>query len=62
MPAAHSAGAACYADTAFFAKADVPHGKVEQATYKNYAGVEKANARLPAAGLFGQRRSIRSYI
>ena len=28
-------------DAAFFAKADVPHGKVEQATYKNYAGAEK---------------------
>jgi enterochelin esterase family protein len=30
-----------YTDTAFFAKTDVPHGKVEQATYKNYAGVDK---------------------
>jgi enterochelin esterase-like enzyme len=30
-----------YADPAFFAKADVPHGKVEQANYKNYAGVDK---------------------
>lgn len=30
-----------YADQAFFAKADVPHGKVAQASYKNYAGVEK---------------------
>jgi enterochelin esterase family protein len=30
-----------YTDTAFFAKTDVPHGKVEQVTYKNYAGVEK---------------------
>jgi hypothetical protein len=30
-----------YADTAFFAKSDVPHGKVEQTTYKNYAGVDK---------------------
>ncbi len=29
------------ADVAFFANADVPHGKVEQASYKNYAGVEK---------------------
>ena len=28
-------------DAAFFAKVDVPHGKVEQATYKNYAGVDK---------------------
>lgn len=28
-------------DAAFFAKADVPHGKVEQPTYKNYAGVDK---------------------
>jgi len=30
-----------YADKDFHAKADVPHGKVEQATYKNYAGVDK---------------------
>jgi enterochelin esterase-like enzyme len=30
-----------FTDAAFFAKADVPHGKVEQATYKNYAGVDK---------------------
>src|SRR5271170_24760 len=30
-----------YADLAFFAKADVPHGKVQQANYKNYAGVDK---------------------
>ena len=30
-----------YTDVAFFAKADVPHGKLEQATYKNYAGVDK---------------------
>jgi enterochelin esterase-like enzyme len=30
-----------YADTAFFAKADVPHGKVDQVTYKNYAGIDK---------------------
>lgn len=29
------------ADTSFYAKADVPHGKVEQANYRNYAGVEK---------------------
>ncbi len=29
-----------YADAAFFAKADVPHGKVGQATYKNYKGAE----------------------
>jgi enterochelin esterase-like enzyme len=28
-------------DAAFFAKVDVPHGKVEQATYKNYAGDDK---------------------
>ena len=28
-------------DAAFFAKADVPHGKVEQATYRNYAGADK---------------------
>src|ERR1700722_11251966 len=30
-----------YANAAFFAKDDVPHGKIEQPTYKNYAGVEK---------------------
>jgi enterochelin esterase family protein len=30
-----------YTDTAFFAKTDVPHGKLEQASYKNYAAVEK---------------------
>lgn len=30
-----------YSDTAFFAKTDVLHGKVEQATYKNYAGQDK---------------------
>ncbi len=29
------------ADTAFFAKTAVPHGKVEQVHYKNYAGAEK---------------------
>jgi enterochelin esterase-like enzyme len=29
------------ADTAFYARAEVPHGRVEQATYKNYAGVSK---------------------
>ncbi len=28
-------------ETAFFAKVDVPHGKVEEATYKNYQGAEK---------------------
>src|SRR3954449_6241780 len=28
-------------DTSFYAKADVPHGKVEQATYKTQAGQEK---------------------
>jgi enterochelin esterase family protein len=28
-------------DTSFFAKADVPHGKVERATYTNHAGKEK---------------------
>ena len=28
-------------DVTFYAKADVPHGKVEQATYTNYAGQEK---------------------
>jgi hypothetical protein len=30
-----------YADTSFFANANVPHGKVEEATYKNYSGEEK---------------------
>jgi enterochelin esterase-like enzyme len=30
-----------YTETAFFARTDVPHGKVEQATYKNYSGVDK---------------------
>jgi enterochelin esterase-like enzyme len=30
-----------YSDTAFFAKTDVPHGKVEQAAYKNYSGADK---------------------
>ena len=30
-----------YADSAFFAKADVPHGKVVEAAYKNYAGLDK---------------------
>ena len=28
-------------DAGFYAEADVPHGKVEQATYKNYAGQDK---------------------
>jgi enterochelin esterase family protein len=28
-------------DSGFYAKRDVPHGKVEQATYKNYAGDDK---------------------
>ena len=28
-------------DTSFYAQADVPHGKIEQATYKNYAGKDK---------------------
>jgi enterochelin esterase-like enzyme len=28
-------------ETAFFSKADAPHGKVEQATYKNYASADK---------------------
>jgi enterochelin esterase family protein len=28
-------------DTSFFAETDVPHGKVEQVTYKNWAGQEK---------------------
>jgi len=32
---------ASYADASFYAKTDVPHGKVEQATYRNYAGAEK---------------------
>ena len=30
-----------YADTVFFAKSGVPHGKVEQAAYKNYADADK---------------------
>ncbi len=30
-----------YADTSFFAQRDVPHGKLEQVTYKNYAGKDK---------------------
>jgi len=30
-----------YADATFFANAEVPHGKVEVATYKNYSGEEK---------------------
>lgn len=30
-----------YDDTSFYAAKDVPHGKVEQATYKNYAGQDK---------------------
>ena len=30
-----------YADTSFFAKTEVAHGKVEQVNYKNYAGVDK---------------------
>jgi len=30
-----------YADTSFFAINSVPHGKVEQAAYKNYAGEDK---------------------
>jgi enterochelin esterase-like enzyme len=30
-----------YSDTAFFAKVDVPHGKVALATYKNYNGADK---------------------
>ncbi len=29
-----------YPDTAFFTKTNVPHGKVEQAAYKNYKGVD----------------------
>ena len=29
-----------YAESSFFAKADVPHGKVEQATYKNYKSAD----------------------
>ncbi len=28
-------------DTSFFARTNVPHGKIEQVTYKNYAGEEK---------------------
>ena len=30
-----------YADATFFAKTEVPHGKIEQVNYKNYAGVDK---------------------
>ena len=30
-----------YADATFFAQREVPHGKVEQVNYKNYAGAEK---------------------
>jgi enterochelin esterase-like enzyme len=30
-----------YTDTAFYANTDVPHGKVEQATYKNYNAADK---------------------
>src|ERR1051326_3267851 len=30
-----------YDDMTFYARTDVPHGKVVQATYKNYAGKEK---------------------
>ena len=28
-------------DASFYAEADVPHGKVERATYTNHAGKEK---------------------
>src|SRR5579862_5981963 len=30
-----------YTDTTFYAEVNVPHGKVEEADYKNYAGVDK---------------------
>ena len=30
-----------YADTSFFAQSNVPHGKIEQVNYKNYAGQDK---------------------
>lgn len=30
-----------YSDTSFYREADVPHGKVEEANYKNYAGEDK---------------------
>ncbi len=30
-----------YTDHAFFAKTDVPHGKIEQAHYRSYAGEDK---------------------
>jgi enterochelin esterase-like enzyme len=30
-----------YTDTSFYAETNVPHGKVEEANYKNYAGVDK---------------------
>jgi enterochelin esterase-like enzyme len=34
-------GVCPHADTAFYTKAAVPHGKVEQAKYKNYLGADK---------------------
>ena len=30
-----------HTDQTFFARADVPHGRIEQANYKNYAGEDK---------------------
>jgi enterochelin esterase-like enzyme len=30
-----------YEETAFFAQTNAPHGKIEQANYKNYAGIDK---------------------
>ncbi len=42
-------------DTAFFAKTAVPHGTVEQATYKNYAGESKRmHVYLPPAYAAGE--------
>ena len=37
-------------DVAFFAKTDVPHGRIEQASYRNYAGQDKRmHIYLPSA-------------
>ena len=40
-----------YTDQTYFTKADVPHGKIEQANYKNYAGEDKRMHCVSAAGL-----------
>jgi enterochelin esterase-like enzyme len=38
-----------YSDITFFASADVPHGTIEEVTYKNFAGVQKRmHVYLPA--------------